>query len=101
MRTYLANRISDTIFFDYYDNVAFLETSLGITNNVVNATSESTFKVSNESTTERQTMTHDHMENDNDSSGNVFSPFQYVVISVLNEHTACITYFATYQEKIN
>ena len=71
------------IFFDYYDNIAFLEFLSGITNNVINVTSESTFKVSNESTTERQTMTHDHMENDNDSSGNVFSPFQYVVISVL------------------
>ena len=60
------------IFFDYNDNIAFLETVLGITNNLVNVTSESTFKVSNDSTTERQTMRQDHMANDSDSSGNIF-----------------------------
>ena len=60
------------IFFNYNDNIELLETLLGTTNNVVNITSESTFKVSNDSTTERQTMTHEHMENDNDSSGNIF-----------------------------
>ena len=60
------------IFFDYNDNIAFLETLLGTSNNVVNVTSESTFKESNDSTTERQTMTHEHTANDNDSSGNIF-----------------------------
>ena len=59
------------IFFYYNDNIAFLETLLGITNNVVNVTSETTFKVSNDSTTKRQTITHEHKENDNDSSGNI------------------------------
>ena len=60
------------IFFDCNYNIAFLETSLGTTNNVVDVTSESTFKVSNDSTTERQMMTHEHKENDNYSSGNIF-----------------------------
>ena len=64
------------IFFDYYDNIAFLEFLSGITNNVINLnqseTSESTFKVSNDSTTERQMTTHDHMKTDNDLSGNTF-----------------------------
>ena len=60
------------MIFDYYDNIAFLATLLGIPNNVVNVTTESIFKVSNDSTTERQTMTQDHMSNNNDSSGNIF-----------------------------
>ena len=60
------------LFFDYYDNIAFLEFLSGITNNVINVTSESTLKVSNDSTTERQMTTHDHMQTDNDSSGNIF-----------------------------
>ena len=59
------------IFFYYNDNIAFLETLLGTTNNVVDVTTESTFKTSTDSTTKRQTMTHDHKENDNDSSGNI------------------------------
>ena len=64
--------ISDMIFFNCNDNIAFLETLLGTTNNVVDVTTESTFKISTDSTTKRQTMTHEHKENDNDSSGNIF-----------------------------
>ena len=83
------------IFVDCYDNISFLETLLGITNNVVIVTTESTFNVSSEDTTERQTMTQDHMANDSDSSGNIFFILsircdQYMLP---NEHTACMIYF--------
>ena len=83
------------IFFDYNASIAFLESLLGTTNNVVDVKSESTFKVSNDSTTERQTMKYEHTANDADSSGNIF-----ITLSThcdkcfdLNERTACMTYF--------